>query len=182
MRLILTVLFSFSVIAHAQVDMSQKEQIEQQRESDRKQDALRDSALTPNEKPAAAPRINLDIDSSAQFDVDHSSLGYSMIMENDNSATGIKLSGAFTVAIYNEQKNEKKTRLMVGLELPIDVELPVRDTVPFAGGGIQIGSGLSFYANAGLDFRLTKWFKLQAGANYDSEHTFGALAGAGLTW
>lgn len=71
---------------------------------------------------------------------------------------------------------------MVGIELPLEVEMPLRNIVPFAGGGIQFGSGLSFYANAGLDLRLAKWFKLQIGANYDSEHTFGALVGTGLTW
>lgn len=182
MRLTLMITLLFSLAAHAQVDMSQKEQLEQQREHIRQQDAIKDAALKPNEKPAAPQQINLDIDSSAQFDVDHSSLGYSMIMENDNSAQGVKFSGAFTVAFLNEQKKEKKSRLMVGLELPVDVELPLRNAVPFAGGGMQIGSGLSFYVNAGLDIRLAKWFKLQAGANYDTEHTFGALVGAGLTW
>lgn len=106
-RIITVVLILFSVATHAQVDMSQKEQLEKQRETDRKQDALRDSALAPNEKPLTTTPVKFDTDSGATFDVDHSSLGYTMLLEKDNVAHGIKFSGAFTVAILNEQKQEK---------------------------------------------------------------------------
>ena len=182
MRIITVLLLLIASAAHAQVDMSEKEKIEQQRSNQRQQDALRDSALKPNERATTPAPAALNIDSSAQFDVDHSSLGYSMLFESDNAAAGVKFSGAFTVAVYNETKKEKKSRLMVGLELPIDVELPIRNVVPFAGGGLQFGSGLSLYGNTGLDYRLAKWFKLQFGVNFDTQHQAGGIIGAGLTW
>lgn len=176
--LILIMICSFS---HAQVDMSEKEKIEQQRENQRKQESLQNEALKANEKPSALKTFNIE-NTGSQFDVDHSSLAFSSIFESENTSTGVKFSGAFCASILSEQKDKKNTRIMVGLELPFEAELPLNNLVPFAGGGLQIGSGLSLYGNIGLDYRITKWFKIQGGANFDTKHTSGAIIGAGLTW
>lgn len=168
-------------ISHAQVDMSEKEKLEQQREVQRKQESLQNEALKANEKPSTQKTFNIE-DTGSQFDVDHSSLAFSSISESENTSTGIKFSGAFCASILTEQKDKKNIRIMAGIELPIEAELPLNNLVPFAGGGIQIGSGLSLYGNIGLDYRLTKWFKIQAGGNFDTKHNAGAIIGAGLTW
>jgi opacity protein-like surface antigen len=181
MKFLLASLILLGINASAQVDMSEKEKLEQQREVNRKEDALRNEALKANEKSSTQPRFNIE-DTGAQFDVDHSTFSYTSLSEKDNLATGIKFSGAFCASILNETQEKKNIRIMVGVELPFEADLPSYKLVPFAGGGLQIGSGLSLYGNIGLDYRLAKWFKIQAGANFDTQHNFGAIVGAGLTW
>lgn len=183
MRAILPViLVLFSTPALAQVDMSQKEQIEKQREQNRQQDALRDSAVAPNAPSAPPAPVVAHVDSDANFEVDHSALGYSMIFEGDNPLAGFKFSGAFTAGFYQEQKRDMNYRIIGGVELPLDIELPFRRAVPFAGGGVQVGSKTTVYVTAGIDFRFVDWFKLQVGAHYGIGKDFGAVAGAALTW
>jgi hypothetical protein len=181
MRSLLIIFLCFPIFAAAQVDMSQKEQIEQQRESNRKQDALSDEARKANPKASQTPQFHIE-DTGTQLDVDHSAFSYSVISESDNTAEGIKFSGAFMAAIYTEKKKDKNYRLLAGAELPMDIDLDIRNLVPFWGAGFQFGSGFSLYGNLGLDLRLTNWFKIQLGANFDSQHGSGALLGAGLTW
>lgn len=182
MKLIITIAILFSFSIEAQVDLSEKEKIEQQRESNRKADALRDDAVKPNEKWKAQQPIQAHTDSTATFSVDHSSFGYSVQTEKDNVVTGIKFSGAFSAGFFKEQKKDQNYRLLAGVELPIDAELPLRNLVPFAGGGFQFGSGLSLYGNIGLDYRIQEWFKIQLGVNYDTSHMLGSILGLGLTW
>lgn len=181
MRWLLFILISISLNAHAQVDMSEKEKIEQQRNENLKQDALKNEALKPNTKTTSQATYTIE-DTGANFEVDHSALGYSYISESDNQLEGVKFSGAFSVAIYNEKKKDKHVRIMAGVELPIENDFFPNRLVPFGGGGFQFGAGFSLYANLGLDYRILKWFKLQAGLNFDSSHNLGTIIGAALTW
>lgn len=178
--IIFTILFGLPIMA--QVDMSQKEKLEQQRETNRKEDALRDSAVKPNAPSSIPAPVKANIDSNVQLDVDHSAFGYSVLTESENPLTGIKFSGAFVAGFYQEQKKDKMYRLLAGVELPIDLDMVSGHLVPFAGGGFQIGSKTGIYANAGLDIRLTKWFKIQAGGNYIIGNDLSAILGAALTW
>lgn len=182
MKLLLALTFFFAFSVKAQVDLSDKEKLEQQRESNRKEDALRNEATKPNEKFKNQPMPQLNIDSTSTFDVDHSAFSYIIQTEKNNLVTGIKFSGAFSASFLQEQQKDKYFRLLAGVELPIDFELPLKNLVPFAGGGFQFGSGLSLYGNIGLDYRIQKWLKFQFGINVDTSHSVGSILGLGLTW
>ena len=182
MRTLIIFAILFGLPLMAQVDMSEKEKIEQQRETNRKEDALRDSAVKPNAPSSVPAPVKVNIDPSAHFEVDHSAFGYSVLTESENPLTGIKFSGAFTAGFYQEQKKDKMYRIIAGVELPIDLDMGSGRFVPFAGGGFQIGSKSGIYINAGLDIRLTQWFKIQAGGNYVIGNDPSAILGAALTW
>jgi len=182
MKIILSFAIFFTFSTLAQVDLSEKEKIEQQREVNRKEDALRNEAMKPNEKYKNQPTIQANIDSTSTFDVDHSAFSYIVQSEKDNLITGIKFSGAFSAGFLKEQQKDKYFRLLAGVELPIDLEMPIKNLVPFAGGGFQFGSGLSLYGNIGLDYRIQKWLKVQFGVNFDTSHSLASILGLGLTW
>lgn len=105
-----------------------------------------------------------------------------ILTESENFLTGVKFSGAFTAGFYQEQKKDRMYRLIAGIELPVDLDMFSGRLLPFAGGGFQIGSKSGVYLNAGLDIRLTTWFKIQAGANYVIGNDPSAIIGAALTW
>lgn len=182
MRFIGFVILFCATIASAQVDMSETEKLDQVRESNRKEDALREDALKPNAKPEEAKRFNLNMDTNAQLDVDHTGFGYSVINVDDNPLTGVKFSGAFSAGFYQEQKLKKRYLLTGGVELPIELDLPFRRVMPFWGAGLQFGIDSALYGDIGVDIRLTKWFKLQAGIHYPIGKEVYGLFGAALTW
>lgn len=166
----------------AQVDMSEQEKIQQQRDKNRQEDALQDSARQANPKTSAPVVGPVNIDPSAQLDVDHSALGYSLIPTSDNTVSGIKFSGGFTAGFYQEQKLEKRYVLLAGVELPIETEMLPARIIPFGGGGLQVGGDGGLYVDLGLDFRLVNWFKLQGGVHYVVGRKANGLIGAALTW
>lgn len=180
--ILVSLVILFSVLANAQVDLSEQEKIQQQREKNRQEDALRESTSQPNAKPSDFKTVPVHIDSDAQLDVDHSAIGFSVIPINDNMLSGFKFSGGFTAGFYQEQKLDKKYALLAGVELPIDIELPLRNFVPFGGGGLQVGVDGGLYLDLGLDFRFVKWFKLQAGLHYVIGRDPTGVFGAALTW
>lgn len=182
MRFVGLVLLFFASISWAQVDQSETEKLNQIRESNRKEDALREDALRPNAKPEETKKIDVNIDSDSQFDVDHSALGFSVINVSENPLTGIKFSGAFSASFYQEQKQDKRYLLAAGVELPIDLDLPMRRVVPFWGAGFQFGIDGTIYADLGLDIRFLRWFKVQAGFHYPLGKEIYGLFGAALTW
>lgn len=179
--LLMIALFSFNM-SFAQVDLSEQEKIQQQREKNRQEDALRDSVSQPNSKPSDYKITPVQIDPDAQLDVDHSSFGYSIIAVKDNFLSGIKFSGGFTAGFYQEQKLNRNYALIAGVELPIDFELPIQNIKPFAGGGFQIGVQGGIYLDIGLDLRLLRWFKIQTGIHYVLGQNPIGILGTALTW
>ena len=139
MKFLILCFLLLSQFIFAQVDMSEKEKLEQQREKNRQEDALRDSSLKPNETSSQPQAIPINIDPDAQLNVDHSALGYSSILIKGNPLVGIKFSGGFTAGFYQEQKLDKRYMLIAGVELPIDFDFLSKRILPFAGGGYQIG-------------------------------------------
>jgi len=182
MRIIGLFILFYSVVGLAQVDMSETEKLQKIRDTNRKEDALREDSLKPNERQQEAKKFNISIDTHETFDVDHSAFGYSIINVGNNPLTGFKFSGAFSAGFYQEQKLETRYQLTAGVELPIDLDLPIRRSVPFWGVGFQFGIDSAIYADIGLDFRLAKWFKLQAGIHYPLSKEVYGIFGAALTW
>lgn len=182
MKPFFSIFLFFSSICFAQVDLSEQEKIQQQRDKVKQEDALRDSALKPNEKTNAPQVAPTGIDPDATFEVDHSALGYSLIAVNDNPLSGFKFSGAFTAGFYQEQKFDKRYLLVGGVELPIEIELPINNVVPFGGVGFQFGTDSTLYGDIGLDLRFVRWFKVQIGLHYPLGKDIYGLFGAALTW
>lgn len=182
MRFFLLLAVFFALPLKAQVNMSEKEKIEKQREVNRKEDALKEETSKPNTPYSAPTTTRTNIDSNAKFEIDHSAFGYSILTEKENPLQGFKFSGAFTAGFYQEQKKDRLYRIIAGVELPIDLDMGLKQLVPFAGGGFQIGSKSGIYLNAGFDIRITHWFKIQAGGNYVIGNDPSAIFGASLTW
>lgn len=59
MRIIGLFILLYTTASLAQVDMSETEKLQKTREANRKEDALRDEALKPNEKQQEAKKLTL---------------------------------------------------------------------------------------------------------------------------
>lgn len=164
-----------------------QEKIENQKATDRNEQANTNNALQPNQKSAPTK-----IDTSSwgisdtKFEITNHLLGYSTILDNDKTLSGIKMTGIVNFAYYNVNEKDKapnersKSRYVFGVEFPM-VELTNRIT--FWGGlGATLGDAKGFYIDAGLDFIAMSWFKIQGGANYNSDSGVSPQISLGFVW
>jgi hypothetical protein len=170
---------SFNVMAQQKEYFSNQEKIQQQRDLNRQENARIDEANKPNE-PYKPTNVNINIDSSAQFDIKNSFLGYSKIFEGDKEVSGIKVTGAMNVGFYKVTNSKKSIRLMGGIELPA-MDINERSDI-FMGGGLQFGDNSAFYLSSGYNFLITNWLKTQAGVHYGLGKDLGLMLNLGLSW
>lgn len=182
-----TIITLFSSIAFSQVNMSEHEKVEQQKSKDRQEMRNTEEALKPNEKynPTKFDTGSLNIDPNLQIEITNHLLGYSLIMEEDRTLNGVKLTGLMNVAYYNvTEKNEsstrKKGRLVFGLEFPV-MEVSQRIGI-FTGFGGTLGDATALYLDVGTDIYATSWFKIQGALNYTSGKGIGTMINAGFSW
>jgi hypothetical protein len=174
--------FGLCSLAQNSSQLTNQEQIQQRREQDRKEDALRDSVYQPNPK-STPTQVNVsNIDPNATIEIDHKALAYGPIIEGDRVMMGYKFTSALALGLYKDQESER-WRLIAGVEMPAD---NLTDSlIWFVGGGGQLGGQgdtTSLYFNGGLDHRILSWFKLQYGLNWVMGGSFGAMLAGGLTF
>lgn len=75
---------------------------------------------------------------------------------------------------------EKKGRFAFGFESPFFNF--TKSTAIFGGIGATLGDAKGLYLDAGFDWRVFEYFKLQAGMNYNSDGDAVPQLSAGLTW
>lgn len=184
----IVVILLLSIQSHAQQKeyFSEQEKIQQRRESDRQEEALRKDALKPNEKysPTKVDTSTWGIDKNLQFEITNHLLGYSTIIEPDNTLQGVKITGIMNFAYYNSNEKDKtgrsKARYVFGLEFPIT---EINRRIEFWGGiGATLGDHTAMYLDAGLDYRIASWFKIQGGVNYNTARGLHPQISLGFVW
>jgi hypothetical protein len=178
---------SFAQTTGTNTAIHSQEKIENQKAADRNEQANTNNALQPNQK-SAPTRIDTSSWglSDTKFEITNHLLGYSTILDDDRTLNGIKITGIVNFAYYNvTEKNQtpgerSKSRYVFGVEFPM-VELTNRIT--FWGGiGGSLGDAKGLYADLGLDFIALNWFKLQGGANYNSDTGVAPQLSLGFVW
>lgn len=167
-------------------NIHQHEAVEQQKQADRQEQARQAEALKPN--ASSSPTVvNTDawgLDKNLSFDVTNHLLGYSTILEPDQTLQGVKLTGLVNVAYYAAEKKtatgRSQGRFVFGLEAPL-IDL-ITDLRFWAGLGLTLGDAKGFYLDAGLEYQPLSWFKLQAGMNYNSSTGTYPQLSAGFVW
>lgn len=163
------------------------EKVENQKAADRKEQANTNNALQPNEK---SKPTQVDVSSwgfsDTKFEITNHLLGYSTILDDDRTLSGIKITGAVNFAYYNVTEKDKapnersKSRYVFGVEFPM-IELTNRITF-WSGIGLSLGDAKGLYLDLGLDFIALSWFKIQGGANYNSDSGISPQMSLGLVW
>ncbi|MCK6600068.1 MAG: hypothetical protein L6Q37_17020 [Bdellovibrionaceae bacterium] len=193
-RLLFSMIFFFSFFSLAQTtgtntQIHRQEAIEKQKESDRKEEAVRSNALQPNQKsqPTKIDTSSWGLDPNITFEINNHLLGYSTILESEKTLSGFKITGLINFAYYNVTKKEtpsaserSKARYVFGFETPI-ADLTSR-IVLWSGFGGTLGDAKGLYVDLGLDFRIFSWFKAQGGMNYNSTGTFSPQISLGIVW
>lgn len=172
-------ILSFNSFAQQKEYFSNQEKIQQQRDADRKENAMIDSVHRPND-PYKPTVVNVPVNSDATFDINNSLFGYSKIFEGDKELSGIKVTGALNVGFYKVTNSKKSMRLVAGIELPA-IDIDHRSDI-FMGGGFQFGDDTTIYLNGGYDFLITSWLKTQIGLNYGIGKELGPMINLGLSW
>jgi hypothetical protein len=180
----------FSNLAFAQFTgtntaIQANEQVQQDKA--KAQQEINNAVITPN-SPSAPTKVDTSswgIDPNVSFDITNHLLGYSQIMEDDQTLKGVKLTGLVNIAYYSAEKKtatgRSKGRFVFGFEFPT-YSLTNRFEV-YTGLGATLGDRTALYADAGIDFRIFSWFKIQAGLNWNTG--YGAVApqiSAGFVW
>lgn len=167
--------------------IQQQEAIEQRRAQDRQELNRAADASAPNAKsaPTKVDVSSWGIDPNVKFEITNHLLGYSTILEKDQTLQGLKITGLINFAYYNVKKkvedgSRSKARYVFGFETPI-YDLTNR-TPLWAGIGATLGDTRSIYGDIGLDLILTSWFKLQGGINWNGETGFNPQISAGFVW
>lgn len=166
------------------IPIQQQEAIQKQRESDRREEALRNDALAPNAKSTPT---KVDVStwglSDTKFEITNHLFGYSTIVQSDQTLQGVKLTGVMNLAYYQTEKKTEtgrsQGRFVFGLEFPL-IDLTNRINF-WSGLGATLGDTKGLYLDAGLDYRIASWFKLQGGANYNSGE-FAPQVSLGFVW
>ncbi|MBL7543718.1 MAG: hypothetical protein JNL11_07865 [Bdellovibrionaceae bacterium] len=165
------------------------ESIEKKKADDRQESANTSSALQPNQKsePTRVDVSSWGLDQDLKFEITNHLLGYSTILETEQTLSGIKITGLVNFAYYNVTKknllnpNERsKGRYVFGIESPL-MDLS-RRFVFWGGIGATMGDAKGLYLDLGLDFRIFSWFKLQGGVNYHSTGNVCPQISVGLVW
>lgn len=189
--LILILIFSSSLslaqFTGTQTSTHQHEATEQQKAADRIENANREQALKPNEKskPTTVDTSKWGIDPNVQFQITNHLLGYSTIMESEQTLTGVKITGLVNFAYYNVKKKEatterSKARYVFGLESPL---YDFTNRFHFWGGmGLTLGDARGLYVDLGLEYQILSWFKIQGGFNYNSDGGTYPQASLGFVW
>lgn len=169
-------------------NLTNREQQVQDAEKSRNEMKQIEQATQPN-SPSSPTQYKYDtsgIDSSVVFEINNHLLGYSVISNSDVSLSGIKVTGLMNVAYYSPSKefdengNETKGRFVFGFETPmIDI---TRQFAVFGGFGATLGDARGIYFDVGLDYRILRFLKAQAGFNYNTDGEFAPQLSAGLTW
>ena len=163
----------------------QQEEVQKKIESNRQEV---NNASVPANSPSAPTKVDTStwgIDSNVRFEITNHLFGYSMIKESEQTLQGVKITGLLNLAYYKAEKKSatgrSQGRLVFGFEFPV-YEISNRFTA-FSGLGLTLGDRKAFYADAGVDFRIFEWFKIQAGVNWNT--SYGSIApqvSAGLVW
>lgn len=191
MKLILTYLaILISNVAFAQFTgtntaIHTQEQVEKDRASAKQE--LNNAGTIPN-SPSAPTKVDTSswgIDSNVRFEITNHLLGYSQIVEDGQTLKGVKITGLVNLAYYSAEKKtatgRSKGRFVFGFEFPT-YTLSNRFEV-FTGLGATLGDHTALYADAGIDFRIFEWFKIQGGLNWNTG--YGSIApqiSAGFVW
>lgn len=145
-----------------------------------------EEASRPNER-STPPRVNVNswgIDQDMTFEITNHLLGYSTVLESGNTLQGVKFTGFVNLAYYSptEEKDgkRKKARFVFGVEAPV-YDLSKRSGI-FAGVGATLGDATGIYFDAGADYHLANWFKLQGGLNYNLATGLYPQLSLGFTW
>lgn len=187
-KLMLIFAILLTSVANAQnTNIQQHEATERQKEADRNERANTAEALKPNEKykPTQVDVGSWGIDPNAYIEITNHLLGYSTILENDQTLTGIKITGLVNLAWYNitkksETQGRSKSRLVFGGEFPVyDI---TKRSLAWSGFGLTLGDVKSLYFDLGLEYRLANWFKIQGGVNYNMGVGINPQISLGLVW
>lgn len=163
----------------------QQETLQKQIDSNRKD--VNSAGTSPN-SPSNPTKVDVSswgIDSQTQFEISNHLFGYSTIIESGQTLKGVKITGFVNVAFYNAETltetGRSQGRLVFGLEIPI-YNFTNR-LGAWTGLGLTLGDRQGFYLDLGVDYRIMSWFKIQAGANWNSK--YGGLApqvSLGFVW
>jgi hypothetical protein len=176
---------SFAQFTGTNTAIHAQEQVEQDRAKARQES--NNATITPNSpsSPTKVDTTNWGFTSTETYEITNHLLGYSQIMEDGRTLKGVKLTGILNIAYYSADKQleagRSKGRLVFGAEIPT-YTISNRFEV-FTGLGLSIGDYTALYVDAGVDFRLTSWFKIQGGLNWNTG--YGSIApqiSAGFVW
>ncbi len=163
-----------------------QEKIEQQRQKDAQERANTAEALKPNEKsaPTKVDTSSWGIDPNVTFEITNHLFGYSVIKEDNQTLQGVKITGIVNIAYYKAETltdtGRSQGRFVFGFEFPTyDISNRLQ---LWTGLGATLGDRKAFYLDLGVDYRLFSWFKLQAGANYNSAYGIAPQASVGFVW
>lgn len=176
---------SFAQFTGTNTAIQAKEQIELDRAKATQES--NNATITPNSPstPTKVDTSNWGFTSTETFEITNHILGYSQIMEDGRTLKGVKLTGVLNIAYYAADKQieagRSKGRLVFGVEFPT-YTLSNRFEV-FTGLGMTLGDHTSVYVDAGVDFKIFSWFKIQGGLNWNAG--YGDIAPqitAGFVW
>lgn len=163
----------------------QREQVLKDIESNRRETSQAGTTANTPSTPNRVDTSSWGMDSGTRYDITNHLLGYSVIMEEDQTLTGVKLTGVINAAYYKAETTtstgRSEGRFVLGFEFPVyDIS---RRLEAFSGIGATFGDRTGLYLDVGVDFYLTSWAKIQAGVNMNTG--YGGIApqlSAGLTW
>lgn len=176
---------SFAQFTGTNTAIQTHEQVELEKAKNRQE--INNAGTTTN-SPSTPTKVDTSswgIDSNVTFEITNHHFGYSQIVEDDQTLKGVKITGLVNVAYYAAEKKtatgRSKGRFVFGFEFPT-YTLSNRFEV-FTGLGATLGDHTALYADAGIDFRVFSWFKIQGGLNWNTG--YGSIApqiSAGFVW
>ncbi|HPI40933.1 MAG TPA: hypothetical protein PLJ21_09015 [Pseudobdellovibrionaceae bacterium] len=147
---------------------------------------LDNSVIKPNDPstPTQFQYNTNNIDPNVSFEINNHLFGYSTIITDNNTFTGIKVTGILNIAYYTPTKENDGTRktgrFAFGYESPIwEISRPF---AIFGGFGATLGDSRGIYVDVGFDYRLFQFLKAQAGFNYNTDGKISPQISIGLTW